>query len=129
MKKVVPMFGKFVFSVLFLAPGVSFAESWSGVLVDSACYESLQRNVNPTDTLTSVDRNTNDQVRYCSPNLKTRHFTIVEPVGTSYRLDAAGDAKSAELVRKVGKLAPFPVEITGERKGSTIKVDSVSKPK
>ena len=45
-----------IVTLICLASTLSFAGTWSGLLVDSRCYEAEERNVNPTDTLTSVDR-------------------------------------------------------------------------
>jgi hypothetical protein len=113
-------------TLLFLSSTFSFAGSWAGALVDSKCYAAEERNVNPTDTLTSVDRDRNSEIRYCSPRTKTKSFAIVLPEGTALKLDAAGDAKAAELVRATGKKSLFNVAVTGERDKNTIKVDSIS---
>jgi len=108
-----------------LASALSFAESWSGVLVDSRCYDTMQRNVNPTDTLTNVDRDMNQQIRYCSPNAKSKSFAVVLPEGMSFRLDSAGNAEAAQLVRKAGKKSRFVVAVTGTITKGTVKVDSI----
>jgi len=108
-----------------LGSALSFAESWSGVLVDSRCYDSMQRNVNPTDTLTNVDRDMNQQIRYCSPNARTKSFAVVLPEGMSFRLDSAGNAEAAQLVRKAGKKSRFVVAVTGTITKGTVKVDSI----
>ncbi|MGA2712045.1 MAG: hypothetical protein ABSG41_02980 [Bryobacteraceae bacterium] len=108
-----------LFSVL------SFAESWSGVLVDSRCWGAEERNVNPTDTLTSVDRDTNRAIRYCSPTAKTKFFAIVQPDGLSFKLDSAGDAKAAELIRNNGRKSLYRVAVTGNVNKNTINVDSI----
>ena len=116
-----------IFGAFFcLASGLVFAESWSGALVDPKCFEALERNVNPTDTLTHVDRDTNQEIRYCSPNAKTKLFGIVEQDGTILPLDSTGNAKAAELVRTIHKKDRFDVIVTGEMSGKTIKVDSIS---
>ena len=57
-----------------MTPTHIFAESWSGALVDPKCYEALERNVNPRDTLIYVDRDTNQEIRYCTPKKKTKLF-------------------------------------------------------
>ena len=46
-------------ALLCLLCALSFGGSWRGTLVDSGCFGSEERNVNPTDTLTSVDRDEN----------------------------------------------------------------------
>jgi hypothetical protein len=53
-----------VILLLSLSGALSSAENLSGVLVDSKCYDSEERNVNPTDTLTYVDRDRNLEIRF-----------------------------------------------------------------
>jgi hypothetical protein len=113
-------------ALLCLSSALGFAGSWSGALVDSKCYDAEQRNVNPTDTLTNVDRDGNREIRYCSPSAKTKLFAVVQSDGPSLKLDSAGNAKAAELVRNIGKKSPLAVAITGEINRDTIKVDSIS---
>ncbi len=109
-----------------LSAAVGLAENWSGRLVDSKCYASEERNVNPTDTLTNVDRDRNEEIRFCSPNSKTKSFAVVQSDGRSVNLDTAGNAKASELVPKTGKRHVFDVVITGEMIGKVVKVDSIS---
>jgi hypothetical protein len=109
-----------------LSATLTLAGSWSGVLVDSKCWGYEEHNVNPTDTLTYVDRDGNLEIRLCSPSPKTKSFSVVQHDGLSFNLDSAGDAKAAELVRKNGKKSLFAVAITGEMSEHTITVDSIS---
>jgi len=111
---------------MFLSSALCFAGSWSGTLVDSKCFDAEERNVNPTDTLTFVDRDGNREIRYCSPSAKTKIFAIVPPVGPSLKLDSSGNAKAAELVRKAGRKSRLDIAVTGEMKQNTIQVDSIS---
>ena len=104
----------------------AFAEDWKGILVDSKCYGAEERNVNPTETLTAVDRDRNQEIRYCSPNAKTKTFAIIVPDGRDLRLDSGGDAKAADLVRKIGKRSMLEVSITGGVNGRKLRVDSIS---
>lgn len=110
---------------LCLSP-LCVAASWSGALVDSKCYSAEQRNVNPTDTLTSVDRDTNLEISYCSPGKKTKYFAIVQSSGLTFRLNPAGNAKAAELVRTTGKKSRFEVTVTGAMNKDVVTVDSIS---
>jgi hypothetical protein len=113
-------------ALLCLSSALSFAATWSGVLVDSKCYDAEQRNVNPTDTLTNVDRDGNREIRYCSPNAKTKSFALVQSDGPSLKLDSAGDAKAAELIPKTSKKFRLNVAVTGEVSSNIIKVDSIA---
>lgn len=112
--------------LVYLSSLLSFAGTWSGTLVDSKCFYSEERNVNPTDTMTFVDRDMNQEIRFCSPSTRTRSFVVVQHDGLSFRLDSAGDAKAAELVRNTGKKSRFFVVITGESGKDTIRVDSIA---
>jgi hypothetical protein len=113
-------------SCLYLSSMLSLAGSWTGSLVDSRCYENEESNVNPTDTLTSVDRDRDREIRYCAPRAKTKSFTIVQRDGSSLKLDPGENSKALELVQKAGKRRFFNVTVTGELNGKTIKVDSIS---
>jgi hypothetical protein len=109
-----------------LSAALSFAGIWTGALVDSKCYANEERNVNPTDTLTQVDRDGNREIRYCSPRAKTKSFAIVQADGTIITLDSAGNAKAADLVRATGKQSRFTVAVTGALSKDTISVESIA---
>ena len=115
-----------LFILLSLSSAFAYAGTWSGALVDSKCFEIAERNVNPTDTLTYVDRDQNQEIRYCSPGAKTKVFAVVQHDGVSLKLDSAGNAKAVEIVRRNVKKSPLTVVITGEMSENTIKVDSIS---
>jgi hypothetical protein len=112
-------------ALFYLSSSLSFAGTWSGFLVDSHCYEAAERNVNPTDTLTSVDRDGNSEIRRCSPRAKTKSFAVVQSVGPSFKLDSVGNATAAELVRQTAKKSRLQVTVTGEMTKDTVKVDSI----
>jgi hypothetical protein len=94
--------------------------------VNSKCYAAEERNVNPTDTETHVDRDGNLEIRYCRPRAKTKSFAIVTPDGQSFELDSAGNAKAAELVRQSGKKSRYDVAVVGGISKHTIQVESIS---
>lgn len=105
-----------------LVPALSFAESWSGVLVDSKCYDSEERNVNPWEPY-------HDQalsVRLCHPTAHTKTFAIVEPDWLRLKLDSSVNAQAAELVRKADKKPYLGVVVTGERNKDTVRVGTIS---
>lgn len=104
----------------------TFAQDWSGYLVDAKCYSARERNVNPTDTQTTVDRNLSADIRYCRPTPRTKAFVFIQQNGLSFRLDDAGDAKAEGLVRSRGKRAAGLVTIAGQKTEHTLHVDSIS---
>jgi len=112
--------------LLAVSSAMGLAENWSGMLVDSKCYAAEERNVNPTDTETFVDRDKGYEIRYCLPKLKTKIFALVPPYGESVPLDSAGNAKAAQLIRTEGKKHLVLVTITGELIGNAIQVDSIA---
>lgn len=105
---------------------LSFAGSWTGTLVNSKCWAAEERNVNPSDTSTFVDRDRNLEIRACSPNSKTKSFAVVLPDGLSLQLDAAGNTKAAELMRQTGKGSAFTIVVTGEKIKNAVNVESIS---
>jgi hypothetical protein len=61
------LFTVHLIALLCLSSAYAYAGEWSGALVDSKCFDFAERNVNPTDTLTYVDRDQNQEIRHCSP--------------------------------------------------------------
>jgi len=113
-------------ALMFLASAWACAQTWSGYLVDSRCYRSLEGNRNPRDTLTEVDHDRGWEVRYCHLTPKTRSFTVVQKDGQSFELDSAGNAQAAKLFAKAGSKGPFYVTVTGEMSRNTVRVESIA---
>jgi hypothetical protein len=113
-------------TLLFLPSAFVYAGTWPGTLVDSKCFAFAERNVNPTDTLTYVDRDQNQELRLCSPGAKTKSFAVVQHDGFSFSLDSVGNTQAAEIARKTSKRSSWAVVVTGEMSGNTIKVESIS---
>jgi hypothetical protein len=113
-------------ALLCLSRTLCLAGSWPGYLVDSKCYEAVERNVGPFENGSDVGRDRSFQARYCHPRGKTRTFVFMQQNGLDFRLDDAGNAKAAEFVRKVGKRAASLLTITGEKSGRFIQVTSIS---
>ena len=109
--------------LLSLASMLSFAENWSGALVGSECYAASLRNVH-AEHPGSTD--TKQPIRYCSPNEKTKSFSIVQTSGATLNLDSDGNEKARELFLKEGKKSPFMVNVTGELAQDTLKLDTIS---
>jgi hypothetical protein len=112
-------------TLLFLAPVLSFAGTWSGLLVDSNCYTSELRNTNKNPTTVELDMNSD--VRYCAANSHTKIFAIVFPDWADQRLDPSGNMKAVELVRQAGKKSLLEVTVNGDfNKDGSIHVSSLS---
>lgn len=113
----------------FLACALGRAETWTGWLVNAKCYEYEVHNVSPTDSLINVDRDRGEEVLFCSPNGKTKTFTIVDRDGYKFNLDLNGNTQAGDLVRTTGKRDYYPVTVTGEKDNNTkntIKVLSIA---
>lgn len=112
-------------ALLLLGSALGFAETWSGVLVDSNCYHDDQTNVNKDESTTVRDMNL--EVRQCAPNEKTKAFAVVLPDWSSLKLDAPGNAKASAIVQKSEKKSAIEVMVTGDLENNhTIKVVSIS---
>ena len=102
------------------------ANSWSGFLVDSSCYEAEERSVNPNYTFNHAYRDTGLEIQICTPSAKTKSFSLVEHGGFGFRLDPVGNARAAEIVQKAGKKRLVEVTVTGEMSKHAIEVGSIS---
>lgn len=111
--------------IFFASAGSAWADSWSGVLVDSDCYETARRNVNPRETSPgSMDLSAN--ITSCLPSEHTKKFSIVQQDWSSLRLNSAGNAKAAELVHTSGAGKRLGVTITGEKHKDTVNVETLA---
>jgi len=115
-----------ILAAAVLTAAGAFAGTWTGALVDAKCYAAQERNVSPRDTLTSIDRDRDYEIRYCRPGAKTTLFAIVDHDGQVLELDPSSSARAEEIAKKVAKPGWVNVTVTGERKTKTIQVDSIS---
>jgi hypothetical protein len=110
--------------LLYLGSICAFAGNWSGILVDTKCYEAEERNVNPWEIDAAHDRNL--EIRACRPGARTKLFTLVDGDGQSFRLDPSGNAKALDLVRTAAKNHAIAVSVKGELNNDTVSVDSIT---
>jgi hypothetical protein len=104
-------------TALFAA--LAMAGSWTGRLVDSACYE--QQKADPTKTPSA-----------CPVTGSTTEFAI-SASGKMLKLDDAGNAKAAEALKnradRTDPNAPpttmVSAKITGTLEGDTVKVETI----
>lgn len=93
-------------------------------MVNAKCYASEERNTNKYAG--TADRDVSMEVRFCAPKAESKTFPIVLPDGESVKLDPAGNARAAELVRSAPKGSLLEVTVTGNRIKDSINVDSLS---
>ena len=118
--------GIWLAALICLAPAPACAKTWSGVLVDSRCYAAEERSVNPNYTYNHAYRDTDQEIRICSPSTKTKSFSVVVHSGFGFKLDPAGSERAAEIVRQMGTKHRVQVTVTGEMSKDGIEVGSIS---
>jgi len=114
------------FAVLLLGSSPALTENWTGYLVDANCYASEERNVNPFAASFDANHDRAYEIRVCRPKARTRKFAVVDVNGKSFELDPSGNAKAADLIRKIGQKRLLNVTVTGDRHDHTVTVDSIS---
>jgi hypothetical protein len=116
--------------LVFLVTVPVLAESWTGDLVDSRCYESEENNVNAFDPPNHVNHDRGYEIRVCRPHARTKSFAVVDNDGRTFQLDPSGNDKVAELVRQTDKKSRLLVTVTGavtrQKHKKIVSVDSIS---
>ena len=111
-------------SLISLTSMLSFAGSWSGVLVDADCYNS-----SPTNTKHGTHPATMSPSRHikaCPPTADTKSFAVVQQDGSTVNLDPDGNQKAHDLVAKEGKMSRYKVNVSGDMNQNMVKVDTIS---
>ena len=110
--------------ILCMAGVASYAESWSGKLIDATCYEGQSTAAKAGQKPPKVDKLDKD----CAPTAATSVFAVLSD-GKIYKLDAEGNAKVADDMRggalKADKDGDVHIKVTGSRTGDTVSVDKV----
>jgi hypothetical protein len=106
---------------LGLALGVfavmSYAETWTGKLIDATCHDRSQQN--PGDKQKS-------DLSSCEATASTTSFAIQTSDGKVYKLDASGNAKAATAMKGNSDSKNATATVSGTMEGQTVKVDSIS---
>jgi len=100
--------------VLCIAAGVSYADSWTGKLLDAPCHD---RSLQPGQAKSSADS--------CAATATTSAFAIQTADGKVFKLDASGNAKAATILRGNPDSKEPSVTVSGSMDGQTVKVDSI----
>ena len=108
-----------LFGLLIFLSGLGFAGTWSGYLVDSRCYGSLQNNVSADAT--TVSRDMRFGLQLCGATHKTKKFAIVLNDWSVVNLDITGNEKAAAIVRNHSKgSALYCITVAGTRIKNTV---------
>jgi hypothetical protein len=104
---------------------LGFAGSWSGWLVNSKCYASMESNRSEPESFSNWDRNL--AIRYCTADKKTKSFSVVRwDNGSNFNLNPAGNEKAAELPLNADKKFVYLVNVMGETSRNTVTVQAIS---
>ena len=102
-----------VFSML------GYAESsWTGKLIDSACYDRSQQN--------PAESKQKSELASCDASASTTLFAIETADGKVYKLDASGNAKASTALKGNPDNKTPTATVSGTMDGQTVKVDSIS---
>jgi hypothetical protein len=110
-------------ALISLTSILASASTWSGVLVDSKCFTSIDNNRGDIPSFVNWDRNS--AIEYCSPRRKTNSFAVVQADGLPIRLDANGNEKAHTLLGN-DRSSLYIVKLTGEKDRHVVRVSSIS---
>ncbi len=103
---------------------LSFAESWSGFLVDSECYISEHKDTKAGTHPASIDNG--KIVQLCSPKKDTKTLAFVTRDGIRHDLDPDGAQKARDLISKHPEMSRYSVNVSGDMNQNTITVANIS---
>jgi len=106
--------------MLCLGAAFSYAETWTGKLMDASCYDTQKAAAKAHENLTKT----------CAPTAATTDFAIKTSAGKVYKVNSAGNAALATDIRngtlKADKDGDMHASVTGSRDGDVVNVDSVN---
>ena len=97
---------------------LSYAESWTGKLIDATCHDRSQQN--PAESKQKSD------LASCDASASTTSFAIQTSDGKVYKLDASGNAKASTALKGNSDSKNPIATVSGSMEGQTVKVDSIS---
>ena len=105
--------------MLCLGAAFSYAESWTGKVLDASCYDAQKTTTKSPENL----------ARACAPTASTTDFAIQTASGKVYKI-ATGNSEFANDIRngvlKKDKDGDIHATITGSREGEMVKVESIN---
>jgi hypothetical protein len=122
--------------VLCLAAGFSYAETWTGKLIDATCHDKSSQSSQATPgqatrgqsttPSTTPGQSSSSSRESCAPTASTTSFALETSDGKVYKLDSAGNSKAASAMRGNPNAKDENVTVSGTMEGSTVKVDSIN---
>ena len=110
--------------VLCMAGVASYAESWTGKLIDTSCLDRFSTAASSGKKALDLDK----LDKQCAPTVGTTSFAVLDG-DKIYKLDATGNSKvMADIYGGAVKAdhdKDVHVTVTGTKNGDTIMVDSV----
>ena len=97
---------------------VSYAETWTGKLIDAGCHDRSQQN--------PAEKQQKSELASCDVTASTTSFAIQTSDGKVYKLDASGNAKAATAMKGNPDNKNATATVSGTMEGQTVKVDSIS---
>ena len=98
---------------------VSYADTWSGKLLDAACVDRSRQNPDRNSSKTGNPPT-------CVASKSTGAFALQTSDGKVYKLDPAGNSKAATALRGNPDNDSPEAEVLGAMEGQILKVDSIS---
>jgi hypothetical protein len=86
----------------------------------------MSRQKNASADTTTVSRDMNMDVRYCSPTADTRRFAVVLRDWRRLKFDGNGNLKALRIVETASKRGVFDVTVSGVLKKNMIEVGAIS---
>ena len=106
--------------VLCLGAAFSYAETWTGKVLDATCYDTQKKKTKSQE----------DLARTCAPTASTTDFAIQTSAGKVYKVNSSGNSEFAADIRngvlKKDNDGDIHAMINGSREGEMIKVNSIN---
>src|SRR5579864_4453571 len=106
--------------VFCLGAAFSYAESWTGKVLDASCYDAQKATIKSHEEI----------ARTCAPTASTTDFAIQTSAGKVYKVNSSGNSELASDIQKgvlkKDKDGDIHATVTGSREGDVVKVDSIN---
>ena len=105
--------------LLCLGAAFSYAETWTGKLLDAACYDAQK----------ATTKSHEDLARACVPTTTTTSFAIQTAAGKVYKVSSGNSEFASDLQNgtlKKDRDGDIHATVTGTLEGDMVRVDSIN---